>query len=1002
MAVAVTLIVVCLPSSAGRAYGQGLGTPAPAFTRYLAEGATSSSLDTQLAIVNPGSVDASATLTFSRAVGAPVVTQVHVPARTRITVVPKTITGLASAEFSTVIASDQLLVVDRTMSWDARAYGAHAETAVAAPASTWYLAEGSTVGAFNLFYLLQNPNPAEAVVRVRFLRPNDPPLEKTYVLPPNSRSNIWVNREDFPGLGKALAATDVSAVVESRDDRPIIVERALYLDLPGQVFGAGHESAGVTEPATQWYLAEGATGDFLDLFVLVANPGDTDAIVEATYLLPNGSAIVKPYTIPANRRVTIWVDHEDPRLADTAVSTTVRSTNGVRVIVERALWWPEGFGHWYEAHNSPGSTSTGTRWAMAEGEVGGTRGTDTYILVANTSPTTGSVTVTLLFEGGTSDARTFQVAGNSRFNVDVRAEFPAALDKRFGAIVESTGNSPARIVVERAMYWDALGQPWAAGTNALATLLPDPVPSLPSEVSISARQLILRRRNPDGTLASPVPFVIKAVNWSPAGRSTATSPADIDNVVKRRPEFGAWYLADIPLMKAMHVNTVRLFMDPGLPGDAGVTVPGLDIMDELYRNGIMVIMTVDNGNNTAARIQPVVAHYRNHPAILMWSLASEFNINRFWKHAEFPTVEEAAQAIERAAQLVKSVDTLHPVAASYGSIVNMPNAIEHYVDTVCPTVDVWSFNEYRGPGFARLFDQWRYISHKPMFLGEYGIDAYDSTRGDVDVVTHAAWVSQLWDELARNLSATAPDGVSLGGAIMEWNDEWWKSGHWSTQDVGGWTPLAFPDRAASEDYWGIVTIDRVPRLVHGILTTRFAPGYVPPPAPASISYRAESLFPGTARFWEDGALSYDGVGFSLDGGRGFNIAAIDLAGGHLIAPIQRFDTWKTRWSGDDMRAMNTFLDGVPDGTLLLIAVGDEAGLTGETAGPDSPDCSPFPYPWVDGALTRLSALGSAMARRLCYQEQWAFIAIKGQGVALAEARGTGVGDAVAQARVPLR
>ena len=240
------------------------------------------------------------------------VSTVPVPARTRVTVDPKTITGMATAEFSTKVESDQPLIVDRTLSWDvAHGYGAHAETAVAAPALTWYLAEGATHSGFNLFYLLQNPNAAEAQVRVRFLRPSGAPLEKTYTLPPTSRNNIWVNEEDFPGLGKALAATDVSAVFECTNDQPIIVERALYLDLPGQMFGAGHESAGVTAPAMQWFLAEGNTGPYFDLFVLIANPGNADAQVEATYLLPDGTVIVKPQTVAANSRFNIWVDGED-------------------------------------------------------------------------------------------------------------------------------------------------------------------------------------------------------------------------------------------------------------------------------------------------------------------------------------------------------------------------------------------------------------------------------------------------------------------------------------------------------------------------------------------------------------------------------------------------------------------------------------------------------------------------------------------------------------------
>jgi hypothetical protein len=39
-------------------------------------------------------------------------------------------------------------------------------------------------------------------------------------------------------------------------------------------------------------------------------------------------------------------------------------------------------------------------------------------------------------------------------------------------IVESTGGTPAQIVVERAMYSNSAGVIWAAGSNSLATRLP--------------------------------------------------------------------------------------------------------------------------------------------------------------------------------------------------------------------------------------------------------------------------------------------------------------------------------------------------------------------------------------------------------------------------------------------------------------------------------------------------------------------------------------------------
>ena len=42
----------------------------------------------------------------------------------------------------------------------------------------------------------------------------------------------------------------------------------MYMDTanPPQVFGAGHDGAGVTATNTRWFLAEGATGVFFDMF----------------------------------------------------------------------------------------------------------------------------------------------------------------------------------------------------------------------------------------------------------------------------------------------------------------------------------------------------------------------------------------------------------------------------------------------------------------------------------------------------------------------------------------------------------------------------------------------------------------------------------------------------------------------------------------------------------------------------------------------------------------
>jgi hypothetical protein len=258
--------------------------------------------------------------------------------------------------------------------------------------------------------------------------------------------------------------------VRSIDGAPIVVERAMYASLPGEAFGAGHNSAGVTAPATRWFLAEGATGSFFDLFALIANPSAEAAEVDVEFLLDNGTVVSKHYRIAANSRYTLSVKDADPRLRDAALSTIVTSANAVPIVVERVMWWPSPV--WIEGHNSPGETTTGTRWGLAEGESGGERSKATYILVANTSDFAGSARVTLLFEDGTTAERVVALRPKSRINVPVDvANFPTSANRRYGAVIESLGANPAQIVVERAQYWNANGVAWAAGTNALATKL---------------------------------------------------------------------------------------------------------------------------------------------------------------------------------------------------------------------------------------------------------------------------------------------------------------------------------------------------------------------------------------------------------------------------------------------------------------------------------------------------------------------------------------------------
>ena len=202
-----------------------------------------------------------------------------------------------------------------------------------------YLAEGATHSGFQLFYLLQNPNPTAATVDVRYLLPSGAPLVETWTIPARERLTIYVNTR--PGL----ASTDVAAAFISTNGVPVVVERAMYRDSPGRIFSAGHAVCGATAPAMQWTFAEGATGSFFDEFLLLANPSSMPALVEATYQLRTGATVTRTYTVPPQGRYTVYVD-ADPALTQAEVAVALSGINGVPFVAERAMYWPDG--DWYE------------------------------------------------------------------------------------------------------------------------------------------------------------------------------------------------------------------------------------------------------------------------------------------------------------------------------------------------------------------------------------------------------------------------------------------------------------------------------------------------------------------------------------------------------------------------------------------------------------------------------------------------------------------------------
>jgi Bacterial TSP3 repeat len=449
--------------------------PRATVTRYFAEGADSAFFQTTVDLFNPSSSAALVLVRMQAADGA----------RTSVlrTLAPFGTAQIGDNEpgtdYAIVVEADRLVVAERTVRWlppgsfpffDDRTYGSHAESAVTAPSVTWYLAEGATHGGFDLFYLLQNPGATAVTVTIDYLRPApQPPLVKTYTVGPQARRTIYVDAE-----GPELVATDVSATITAT--APIVVERAMYFSTPQQPFAAGHDGAGSPVLSTDWYLAEGA-GGFFDTFILLANPGTTDAAVTLTFLAEGGGTpIIRHYTVAARSRLTVNPSTRVNGDANYDVFGTVVSST-MPIVVERAMWWPSGT-TWREAHLVHGATALASRWAFAALEVftgGYTSPTadqaESFVMIANPSTTATTVTVS----DGTRSS-TFPLAAQSRLTLPVsfveavlRGSPGLGVAGTFPLIVQSAGPP---IVVERASYRDRQNVFWAEGSALLATPIP--------------------------------------------------------------------------------------------------------------------------------------------------------------------------------------------------------------------------------------------------------------------------------------------------------------------------------------------------------------------------------------------------------------------------------------------------------------------------------------------------------------------------------------------------
>lgn len=324
-------------------------------------------------------------------------------------------------------------------------------------------------------------------------------------------------------------------------------------------------------------------------------------------------------------------------------------------------------------------------------------------------------------------------------------------------------------------------------------------------VTIQQRQILVNGQ----------PFTIQGVGYAP-------TPIGAD------PEFGnpngdnfsaassALYQRDLPLLRAMGTNTVRLW---GWEIDRDHTA----FLDAAYNQGVQPIYVIatywvnagldlnDPGvrSQQIANFRQMVANHKDHPAILMWMIGNELNAPWMYNNSDalFSLINEMALAAHQ-----EEGASYHPVTTPLAD-VNLISTISQR-NSAMTNLDVWSVQVYRGNTFGALFDDYAAASSKPLLISEYGIDAYDDQNHaeyeQNGAPRQAEYAADLWGEIEAHAS------VCSGGSIMAYSDEWWKGKYGQTDHTGcpdtnaaahsacGYAASSHPDGYANEEWWGIV------------------------------------------------------------------------------------------------------------------------------------------------------------------------------------------------------
>ena len=458
-------------------------------TFYFAEGTCRPGFDPYLCIQNQGGVAAAVTITYMKGDGSAQKQSVTIPAHSRATENPRDILGTGNDvahDFSTMVqcTNGQTILAERPMYFDYMGYtslnwnGGHDVIGATAAADTFGFAEGTCRPGFDTYFCIQNPGDTPADVAIIYMLGDGQLVEQD--LPVQAHSRATVRAKDKLGEGND-SAHDFSAIVGTRNNANIIVERPMYFDyLGGHNYNwtGGSDVMGTPIASSKFFFAEGTCRPGFDPYFCIQNPNESGAAADVTltYLTGDGQKAEAHVSVPPHSRVTV-----NPR--DTLgtgddishdFSTVVESPNVV-VIAERPMYFDyNGYTHldWNGGHDVIGCNKITTTFSFAEGTC--RPGFDTYFCIENPVNAADSVTITYMMGNGGTTTQKLTIPAMSRATVRVKDKLGEGNDPAhdFSALVKCTDNKP--IVVERPMYFKYNGASnygWTGGSDVVGSTM---------------------------------------------------------------------------------------------------------------------------------------------------------------------------------------------------------------------------------------------------------------------------------------------------------------------------------------------------------------------------------------------------------------------------------------------------------------------------------------------------------------------------------------------------